>query len=277
MDSFAIFITTHERSENCVTLNTLKSLNCSYPIYLVVDDLDKDLNNYIEKYGKCVKVFNKNRLVNFTDTIMTPKVLGAVVYARNYCEELAKELNLEYFLILDDDIKNFKLRIPQGKKLVSAKIKSIDEIFDYYLTYLKTSSLGCVGFGTKPSYIGGLSNFFKTRRRCFNAFLRKTSIPFTWISNFNEDTISCVVNGKVGFLVLEVPFVQLEAIETGKGVQSGGMFEMYNNVKEFKRKFNYIVAQPDVYSIYINDDKEIKVKRRWDNAIPQIISQEYRK
>lgn len=277
MDSFAIFITTHGRSNNCTTLNTLKSLGCKYPIYLIVDDLDKDLDSYKVKFGDCVKVFSKQKYVNLTDTIMTPKVFSAVVFARNFCEDLAKMMGLKYFLILDDDIKNFKIRFPINTKLTSTKINNIDKILDIYLDYLDNSPLGLLGFGNKPSYIGGLSNFYKTKRRCFNAFLRKTSIPFTWVSNFNEDTISCVVEGKRGFLVLELPYVQLEAIETGKGTQNGGMFEMYNNIDEYKRKFNYVIIQPNIYSIYINSDKEIKVRRIWDNAIPKIIKQKYRK
>ena len=37
----AVFIITHKRADEQLTLRTLQSLNCSLPIYLIVDDLDQ--------------------------------------------------------------------------------------------------------------------------------------------------------------------------------------------------------------------------------------------
>lgn len=272
---FAIFIISHERSE-CITIDTLKRLNCTYPTYVIIDNLDKQKDEYLGKYGSFVKIFDKSKVANEVDTIMIPKVMGAAIYAREYCEQLAKEMNLDYFLVLDDDTKDFQIRYPLEGKLISQKIIDFNYILDSYIDLLKSTPIGCLGFGTNASYMGGLEGLYKNKRRCFNGFLRKTKIPFRWLSNYNEDSISCLINGQIGFLVLEIPYVQVMCIASGKGISKGGMWEVYNNVDEYRRKYLYVIANPSVYNLTISPNK-IKVNRLWDNAIPKILEQKYKK
>ena len=58
----ALFILTNGRPDNQLTLQTLEKLNCTADIFLVCDDNDKTLSEYIERYGEKVKIFNKNKI-----------------------------------------------------------------------------------------------------------------------------------------------------------------------------------------------------------------------
>jgi len=57
-DYFCIFILTHKRPDNQITLETLRRGNYSGKVYLVVDDLDPTLPEYQRLYGDKVLTFS---------------------------------------------------------------------------------------------------------------------------------------------------------------------------------------------------------------------------
>lgn len=109
-DDFAVFILTHGRADNVITLRSLKEANYTGKYYLVVDNQDSDVDKYISKYGKDkVIVFDKKDVASRTDTGDNFGEMSAVIFARNACFEIAKELELKYFLELDDDYTCFRI------------------------------------------------------------------------------------------------------------------------------------------------------------------------
>ena len=48
-NDFCVFVISHGKPEND-TYKQLKLCNCEYPIYIVIDDKDPKLNEYIKKY-----------------------------------------------------------------------------------------------------------------------------------------------------------------------------------------------------------------------------------
>lgn len=58
-NDFCIFILTHGRPDNLITLNTLKQCGYTGNYYLVIDNEDKRANEYFEKYRKKVIQFDK--------------------------------------------------------------------------------------------------------------------------------------------------------------------------------------------------------------------------
>ena len=55
---FACIVISHGRPE-CSTVNVLRECGYSGKIYIVVDDEDKTLPDYVERYGADVHVFHK--------------------------------------------------------------------------------------------------------------------------------------------------------------------------------------------------------------------------
>ena len=98
---FAIFILTHGRPHNQLTLETLRRLGYTGKIYIICDNEDEQIPKYQENYGKDnVIIFNKEYAMSITDTIDNFNDKRAVVYARNMCHSIAKNLGLDYFLNL---------------------------------------------------------------------------------------------------------------------------------------------------------------------------------
>ena len=54
MNSFAVFILTHGRANNVITYATLRKQGYTGQIYLMVDDEDKQIDDYKKLYGKQV-------------------------------------------------------------------------------------------------------------------------------------------------------------------------------------------------------------------------------
>ena len=109
-DDFAIFILTHGRPYNVVTNKTLEKCGNTNRVYYVIDNEDKYADRYYWNFGKeNVIIFDKKSKAKEFDTmdILEGRDRRAIVYARNACFDIAKSLNLKYFLELDDDYTTF--------------------------------------------------------------------------------------------------------------------------------------------------------------------------
>ena len=100
---FAVFILTHGRAENIVTLKALKRGGYTGKIYFIIDNEDDQQDIYRKKFGDKVIVFNKQEVYDRTDTMDNFNEHRAIVYARNESFKIAKKLGIAYFLMLDDD------------------------------------------------------------------------------------------------------------------------------------------------------------------------------
>lgn len=101
-ENFAVFILTHGRAENVLTLNTLKKAGYSGKTYLVIDDEDAQEDLYREKFGDMVIQFCKKDAAKTTDVMTPSRKRNAVVFARNKCWKIAESLGLTHFCVLDD-------------------------------------------------------------------------------------------------------------------------------------------------------------------------------
>lgn len=269
-EDFAIFIISHERANSLSTLKTIKSTN---KVYIVVDDEDRELDTYLKNFP-LVKVFNKKQIK--CDNYLSKFEPNSALYARCYCEQLAKELNLKYFLVLDDDIKNFYFRGNLDGHLKAIKVNNFDSIVDVYLDLLDSTNVGMLGFGNGTSYFGGIACFENDcKRRCFGAFFRKTSIDFKWECIMNEDYISCVRNGQLGFVALELMGVQLDAETKEKkngNKQLGGLSSSYKEFSDFRRAYMAVVSNPSCFKATKNKQEKYIIKCSWDYAIPKLVS-----
>ena len=65
---FCVFILTHGRPDNVITLKTLEKAGYTGKLFLVVDNEDKTLPKYIKNFGsEKVKVFDKKSYADNVD------------------------------------------------------------------------------------------------------------------------------------------------------------------------------------------------------------------
>lgn len=216
---FAVFILTHGRPNNVKTLATLKRSGYTGPIYFVVDNEDKTINQYIENFGsEAVKIFDKKKMADSIDEGNNFDERRTITHARNACFEIAKELGVTYFMQLDDDYTAFDFRIDDDKKGLIRPILNFDRSISLILEFYKSSNFKSVALSQGGDFIGGINNgkesYRFNKRKCMNSFLCSTQRPFRFIGAMNEDVNTYTTLGSRGYLYLTIPFASLTQTAT---------------------------------------------------------------
>lgn len=154
-----VFIITHKRAEKVLTFEMFKKAKYSGRIWLVVDDLDEQLEQYKTKFKDKVLVFNKEDYKKVVDTHINKFEMNGAIFARNACIDFAEKLKLEYFFVCDDDLKKvyFKNHIT-GKMITKEATRSIEKIFEHMVEYLEDAEqIVALAFADDGAFFGGIN------------------------------------------------------------------------------------------------------------------------
>ena len=280
-DDFAVFILTHGRPDNVITLKTLQRGNYTGKWYMVVDNEDKTVDEYKKNFGdEHVIVFDKLAISKRFDTADTFQDRRTIVYARNACFDIAEELGLKYFLELDDDYTDFQYRFPDGNKLMIVSCKQLDRLFDGMLRFLDSSGALTVALAQGGDFIGGKNggNYKKkVLRKAMNTFFCRTDKRFWFVGRVNEDVNTYTLLGNRGELIMSITDVCI----TQKQTQSnkGGMTDVYLDGGTFLKSFYSVLFSPQCVKISKMGDKHKRVhhKVNWNYCAPKILNEKYRK
>lgn len=154
-DDFCVFILSHGRADRLYTLKTLKASGYTGRWYVVIDNEDAQEHEYRKRYGEHVIQFDKLAESKTFDTMDTSDDRRCIVYARNACFRLAKEVGCRYFLELDDDYTSFEYRYSEDGKLKVKKVKDLDSLFMSYLDFLNDTGAATVAMAQGGDLIGG--------------------------------------------------------------------------------------------------------------------------
>ena len=202
-NDFCVFILTHGRADRVYTYKTVRKQGYTGPIYLVVDNEDDQVDEYIRRYGEeYVVIFDKLERARKTDTPDLSEDRRTIIYARNECFDIAKRLGFRYFLELDDDYNMFQYRFLNGEKLGYKMADRLDDLFELMLEFLDCSGAVTVAFAQGGDYIGGpQSAVFKKKlaRKAMNTFFCDTEKTFQFVGRINEDVNTYTSFGNRGF------------------------------------------------------------------------------
>lgn len=279
-DDFAVFILTHGRPKKIVTLNSLKAGNYSGKWYVVIDNEDDKEDEYRKLYGDKVLQFDKLEISKTFDTADLSEDRRTIVYARNACFELAKQVGVRYFLELDDDYTSFMYRFPHNNKLGYVNAKNLDELFEAMIEFLNASGALTVAFAQGGDFIGGLQSgtyHKKLLRKAMNTFFCDVEKPFQFVGRINEDvnTYTWLANqGKLLFTTTEANITQLQTQSN-----NGGMTDVYLDSGTFLKSFYSVIFSPQAVKISTMGDKHKRIHHsiNWNACAPKIINEKWRK
>ena len=279
--SFAVFILSHGRANNVITIKTLREIGYTGKIYIIVDNEDEQINKYknLEDIEDVI-IFNKEEEMKYTDTADNFKDHRLVVYARNKCHDIARELDLEYFLELDDDYTGFGIRYDNGGKLSRKKITKADTLFDAFIDFLEKSNALTVTFAQGGDYIGGIGSKVwqdQLSRKAMNCFFCKTDRPFKFSGSTNEDVNAYITYGNKGKLMFTVADICMDQLQTQSN--PGGLTDIYLDNGTYVKSFYSVIHQPQCVKISTmgNKFRRIHHKILWDKCTPKILSEQYKK
>lgn len=281
-DDFAVFILTHGRPNKQLTLNTLLSGGYTGRYYLVLDDTDPTIQEYVDNYGpEHIYVFDKNHYINTSEVGTNCPSYKCILYAKNAAEDIAVSLNLKAFVIADDDIHTFRFRYPENDLLRSQPIRgTMDSIIEAYVDFLLSTDSAALGFGPTLCYFAGASIFendrVQTLRIPYNFTFRNVSQKVEWVSSYGEDVITDMVMSKVGQKWMVLPFVQFDCVAPGSGA-SGGMAETYKSHSQFKLVMYDFMYLPASIKPLLHQGKKWVCGIQRTESFPKIISPSYKK
>lgn len=280
-NDFVIFILTHGRADVLCTDKALARAGYTGKIIYVLDNEDTTLKEYENRFGKDnLYVFDKIKKATEVDSMDLSEDRRAILYARNACYDIAKELGYKYFLQLDDDYSNFRGRRLLHDKFASIYVRDFDSIVDCMLEFLETSGATTVAMSQIGDFIGGTgSKLYKDRisRKAMNAFFCKTDRPIEFKGRMNEDVTAYVHEGGIGKLFFTVRDVSIDQLATQS--LSGGMSESYSDSGTYIKSFYTVMCCPSCVKVYVvgTTHKRLHHIIDWEHAVPKIISSDFRK
>lgn len=282
-DNFAVFILSHGRPDNVITYKTLQKVNYTGKVYIIIDNEDKSAAKYYQNFGDQVIQFNKAAIAKEFDEGDNFQDRRAVVYARNACFSIAKDLGITYFLELDDDYTYFAYEIDDGFNSQFNVIRqNLENIFQYMLDYYKSIPAKSIAFAQGGDFIGGpesngILESINRRRKCMNSFFCSTERPFTFVGRINEDVNTYTWFQSLGNLFLTYPLIRLNQKETQQN--SGGMTELYLDSGTYIKSFYTVMYQPSSVRVGMirNHNRRLHHLINWDATVPCIIPETCRK
>lgn len=280
-ENFAVFILTHGRADTILTDKTLRRQGYTGAIFYICDDEDEQLSKYKEKFGSLVLVFNKETYREITDTM--DNGVGQdniVVYARNATFDLAKDLGIEYFLMLDDDYSSISYRFEDLGILAWYAFKNLDKFFDSCIDFLLSTDSDCLALTQGGDFIGGLNGQFTKKallRKVMNAFFFRTDKPQKFLGRLNEDVNYYVLanpQGKRVFSLVDVMIVQGETQQ-----REGGLTEAYLDIGTYAKSFYSVMCNPSAVKVKAMGNSSFRIHHAidWNACAPCILNEKWRK
>jgi hypothetical protein len=244
---YTVFIISNNRPNKVYTDIMLKKYNYTGTSYIVLDDEDKSVDQYITKFGvDRIKIFNKKEIADKTDEGNNFDNRRTTTHARNACFDIAEQLGYKYFLVLDDDYTVFRYRYID-KYITKGYVNNLDNLFLQTFKFYKNNKFISIAFAQGGDFIGGescglLKNYMYNGRKCMNSFFCSTERRFWFLGQLNEDVNTYVTYGNKGGLFLTIPFVGLEQKATQ--LTTGGMTDAYLKYGTYVKSFTTVMMQP---------------------------------
>lgn len=283
-DDFCAFILTHGRPDRVYTYNTLIKAGYTGKVYIVIDDEDQTEVEYRQRFGDKVLQFCKKDVAARIDEGDNFNDRRAIIYARNACWDLARQLGVKYFIQLDDDYKEFRLAF-NGKSEYIPRIlvkSRIEEILNLLLDFYISINSASIAMAQGGDFIGNWALKNSCRRKAMNSFICCSDNKFEFFGRVNEDVNTYVTLGRRGILFLTILAVRLEQPQTQKS--AGGMTEMYLDSGTYIKSFYTIMYSPSCVKVGIigndaadNPRKRLHHKINWHRCAPKILREEIRK
>lgn len=280
-DDFAVFILTHGRAGRVYTTEALKKGGYTGRLYYVIDNEDDQAKDYRRLYGaENVIVFDKEAEMRKCDTMDTFGKKGVILFARNACFQIAKNLGLKYFLELDDDYTSIEFRFPKNKKLMVLKCRDLDRLFNDMINFLEESDSLVVALSQGGDFIGGQNGKYYSQmlsRKAMNSFFCRTDKPFKFFGTINEDVNTYTTLGNRGEKIFST--TQAAIVQKATQNNNGGMTQTYLDNGTYLKSFYTVMAMPSCVKISMmgNQHRRIHHNINWKCCVPLILNEKYRK
>lgn len=272
-DTFCVFILTHGRPDNVLTIKTLERCGYTGRLYLVCDDEDTTLERYRRNFGADrVIVFDKKAEADACDEGNNFDERRTITMARNACFGIAERLGVTHFVELDDDYYYFGRRFVEGAK----RTRDMDSALASLLRFYESANITSIAFAQGGDHIGGFSGV-KLKRKAMNSFMCSTSRPFRFVGAMNEDVNTFTTLGSRGHVFFTFTPLQLDQKDTQS--QGAGITDMYKRYGTYCKAFTTVMMLPSAVKVSMMRSSNPRLHHTIDlaRAVPCIVPERYRR
>lgn len=278
MHNYAVFILSHGRSDRVFTYETLRKEGYTGKVFIVLDDQDEEIPEYQKRFENVV-IFSKADYKDKFDIGDSGGNEKVVVYARNAMPDIAKQCGYRYYVVLDDDYKQFMYRWPENGKLAYCNCNSLDELFDITFDFLDESSALTICYAQGGDFIGGVDSQWQKKllRKAMNVWFCDTEKPFQFYGRINEDTTTYVLLGSRGKLFFTITDVSINQIQTQSN--KGGLTDIYLEKGTYYKSFYTVMMNPSCVKVASMGEQHQRLHHHvnWNACTPMILNEKYRK
>lgn len=284
-DDFAVLILSYGRPDNIRTLRSLEISGYTGRTYIVVSDDDPTLDEYRERFGDQVRVFNKDEVEREFDTFDNFSDQRGVVWARNAAWSVAREIGVSSFIQLDDDYTSFLYRRAGEREGLLGyhgwTIRSLDAVLEAMIEFVESTPALTLCMSQGGDHMGGGDSVnaerIRLRRKAMNSFVCLTDRPFKFRGRINEDVNTYVRLGGLGELLFTYMPLQLNQLLTQSS--SGGMTGTYEDNGTYVKSFYTVLTAPSCVKIsgFGRTDMRLHHRVDWRHAVPKILHEKHRR
>lgn len=284
-ETFAVFILTHGRPDNVITVKTLAKCGYTGKLFFIVDNQDNCADKYIANFGReRVIIFDKKAVAQTCDAGNNFGEMRSILFARNACFEIAKGLGVTHFIQLDDDYTGFELRWVSdcGKRLLVKGDIDFTKAMLIYLRFFNELNMKSLSFAQGGDFIGGVNSGHVKRgmpliRKAMNSFICSTERPFQFIGVMNEDVNTYTRLGSTGNLFCTVPHLSFTQKATQS--QAGGITGMYLKFGTYCKAFSTVMVMPSSVKVGLIPGRHRRLHHSidWKATVPCIVRETHRK
>lgn len=278
--NFCAFILSHGRANNLITARSLRKCGYNGRIIIVIDDEDKTADQYYNNFNEVV-MFSKKEIAEKFDQFDNFDERRSIVYARNACFEIAKKLNIKYFIQLDDDYKDFEYRYVLKDKLKYKQVHNLDHVFDSLIYFMSKTTVTSIALSQGGDFIGGSQNKFAKdgglKRKAMNSLICSTDRPFKFYGRINEDVNTYLTLGSKGKLFFTTHLASINQKDTQ--TNAGGMTDIYLKTGTYIKSFYSLMCSPSSVKIRSlnGHNKRLHHSIAWRNAVPVILNPKFKR
>lgn len=279
---FVALILSHGRADNVKTFDSLRKHGYTGRIVIVIDNEDDQAQDYYAIFGRDnVVMFDKAKCAVDVDAADNTGNRCAILFARNKCFDIARDLGYKYFIELDDDYQSFSYRHDSAGVFREKNCYQLDQVFELMVYFLGLDKrIKSVCMTQHGDYVGGAGGSFgdiRLHRKAMNSWCCSVDKPFKFVGRFNDDVCTYTTLGSRGDLFFTLPTLCLGQLATQS--LDGGMTDVYKNDGTYIKSFYGVMVAPSCIKIAAMGvvDKRIHHNIKWSLAVPKIMQEKWRK
>lgn len=271
-NNFAVFIMVYGRPDRNWTYKTLKRCGYTGKIFLIGDNTDSTIKEYMKIYGNELIIFDKLEASKNYDSGDNSGDLRSTMFSANTIFKIAKDLNVEYFCIMCDDYYCLSYRYDTGSRIIKNRL---DNVFDIMIEFYKSTNIKSIAFSQGGDHIGGF-NGGKLKRKAMNSFICSINRPFEFIGRLNEDVTTYVNLGQKGDIFYTFSFIQLDQKDTQQIKK--GLTEVYRDNGTYVKSFFSLMYNPSCVKVSMMNGNNPRIHHsiNWKATTPMILNEKHK-